>query len=297
MYNGFTVTDNMIKDIESSGADNKFWIAIDGVEYLVKDSSYNNRRKANSLYPFCEYAGSNFILFSGLLPCQKTYLGRYQGRPVVICEDLFPDKGFKPFQELHQSSAGTDLGNKEYTYSDVLYILQKKSELNNSAFNNYKHLFWLMFMFDAILGNRDRHSGNWGFVKRSGITYIAPIFDNGNCLFPDVPLAKTYDKDFIKLRTYRRPPSQFKMWKPEYPDRPMRTNFWEILSDYTSEFLDELMLVSTIDCDELIESATVGVPEIIQNWFCLIVHFRFECLIRFRDFDEVWEEYFSDKHH
>lgn len=46
--------------------------------------------------------------------------------------------------------------------------------------------FWDMFIVDALVGNTDRHNGNWGFLenKISRNVSIAPIYDCGSCLNP-----------------------------------------------------------------------------------------------------------------
>ena len=43
-----------------------------------------------------------------------------------------------------------------------------------------------MFVVDALLGNFDRHNGNWGFLvdSKTQETSIAPIYDCGSCLLP-----------------------------------------------------------------------------------------------------------------
>ncbi len=290
MKNGFIVEDYMKISSSLEGDEKKFFIMIDNKKYLVKDSFYDKRRKENTLSPYCEYVGSNFIRESGLLSCQKCYLGYYKGNPVVICEDIFEDCLFRPFKELHQSSAGTDLGSKEYTYDDVLYILDKKSQLDGSDLKDYMHYFWLMFLFDAVLGNRDRHEGNWGFIKRNGITKFAPIYDNGNSLFPNVDLSNWKQYDFIKERVYIRPASQFKMWKKEYTDRAVRTNFNEVLLDSFSHTAEQIALMKTLDYKTLITKSIKDVPTEYVEWFSTIIEFRFRCLILREDFDKVYNE-------
>lgn len=294
MYNGFEVKDSMKVSECFEGSENKFFINFKDDRYLVKDSSFNRRRKQPSLAPFCEYVGSNFIRFSGLLPCQTCFLGTYQGRNVVICVDLFKNTIFRPFKELHQSSAGTDLSNKLYTYADVLHVLKKKSELDNSRFADFKSRFWLMFLLDTVLGNRDRHEGNWGFIKEKGITKLAPIFDNGSSLFPDVNLTNWNDYDFIYDRVFKLPGSQLKMWKEGIEDRPMRTNYYEIISQYSEEFSDELDMVRALDFNLTMKRALTDVPDFCYDWFKTIAKFRFECLINGREFNHVWEDYQND---
>jgi hypothetical protein len=46
--------------------------------------------------------------------------------------------------------------------------------------------FWDMFIVDVLIGNTDRHNGNWGFLenKISRNVSIAPIYDCGSCLNP-----------------------------------------------------------------------------------------------------------------
>lgn len=295
MRNGFKIFSGMIDRKIPEGTEPKFFIKVNGENYLVKDSSFNTRRKQKSLAPYCEYVGSNFIRLAGLLECQKCYLGEYideevGNRPVVICKDLFGEKTFRSFKDQHQSSAGTDLSNKSYTYQEVLYVLEKKSLRNNARMKDFKSKFWYMYLFDAILGNRDRHAGNWGFVYSGGTIKIAPIFDNGASLFPDVDLTNWKNYDFIKERVFIRPGSQLKMWKPEYTDRPMRTNYWETIQLFHEEFTDELNRVKQLDCESLIKRSIIDVPLAYKEWFHAIIWFRFQCLILGRDFDEVWEE-------
>ena len=42
--------------------------------------------------------------------------------------------------------------------------------------------FWDMFVVDALLGNRDRHFGNFGLLERDGVLSFAPIYDCGSSL-------------------------------------------------------------------------------------------------------------------
>lgn len=43
-----------------------------------------------------------------------------------------------------------------------------------------------MFIVDALIGNWDRHNGNWGFLynSRTDEISIAPVYDCGSCLYP-----------------------------------------------------------------------------------------------------------------
>ena len=49
-----------------------------------------------------------------------------------------------------------------------------------------KEKFWDMFVIDSLIGNTDRHNGNWGFLlnKTTGKVEISPIYDCGSALNP-----------------------------------------------------------------------------------------------------------------
>lgn len=46
--------------------------------------------------------------------------------------------------------------------------------------------FWDMFIVDALIGNWDRHNGNWGFLYNNSTdeVVLAPVFDCGSSLYP-----------------------------------------------------------------------------------------------------------------
>ena len=48
--------------------------------------------------------------------------------------------------------------------------------------------FWDMFIGDSLLGNFDRHNGNWGFLvnENEGKVKLAPVYDCGSCLYPQL---------------------------------------------------------------------------------------------------------------
>ena len=49
-----------------------------------------------------------------------------------------------------------------------------------------KEKFWDMFVIDSLIGNTDRHNGNWGFLlnKQTNEITFSPIYDCGSCLNP-----------------------------------------------------------------------------------------------------------------
>lgn len=68
-----------------------------------------------------------------------------------------------------------------------------------------KKRFWDMFIVDALIGNWDRHNGNWGFLynSRTDRMTLAPVYDCGSCLYPQADetimrktLTNSADRDF-----------------------------------------------------------------------------------------------------
>lgn len=49
-----------------------------------------------------------------------------------------------------------------------------------------KEKFRDMFIIDSLIGNTNRHNGNWGFILNENTVQIdfSPIYDCGSCLNP-----------------------------------------------------------------------------------------------------------------
>jgi len=67
-----------------------------------------------------------------------------------------------------------------------------------------KKKFWDMFVIDSIIGNTDRHNGNWGFLlnKETSEAVFSPIYDCGSCLNPmlkEEVIAKINETELKKL--------------------------------------------------------------------------------------------------
>lgn len=65
-------------------------------------------------------------------------------------------------------------------------------------------------------GNFDRHGSNWGFLKVKNRYSMAPVFDNGSCLFPNLTdeddmRAIITSKGETEKRIYTFPTSQIKV--------------------------------------------------------------------------------------
>lgn len=77
--------------------------------------------------------------------------------------------------------------------------------------------FWDMFIVDALIGNWDRHNGNWGFLYNivTDEISLAPIYDCGSCLFPqadeEIMRRTLNDPAEREVRIFERPLSGIKI--------------------------------------------------------------------------------------
>ncbi len=292
------ITDDMRNDIVYEGTTRKFGITIDNVNYMVKFA------KDEDLSVLCEYIASNFINKLGFA-CQQVSLGVYKGELVDIVYDFASNSGkyLHSFKDTKQSSENTDIGDKEYTYDDVLYLIDKHIKLSAEDREKTKHQFWQMYICDAILGNRDRHWGNWGYLGEDGrMDYIpAPIYDNGASLFPGImnaiKNAQSDRKQFFYDRVFVFPASLFKV---AGVDRTYRTNYYEIFSDLRMNkiFAEEVQgIKDRLDYKEVlgiinnvVNSIEAEVDSDIKKFWIEIVTLRYMCIVQRKDYDKAFDE-------
>lgn len=114
--------------------------------------------------------------------------------------------------------------------------------------------FWNMFVADALLGNFDRHNGNWGFLydDNKNETEIAPIYDCGSCLLPqagDMVMQKVLSNEAeLHARIYQFPTSAIKL-------NGRKINYYDFMSRAENEDCNEALkrIVPRIDMEEIKE--------------------------------------------
>ena len=170
------------------GSEKKKTLIYDGKRYLVKFPDPIREKNKNISYinnAFSEYIGSHIFEIAGF-KTQNTILGTYvyNGKEKIVCacED-FTDKN-NVLYEFENLALSTNPDKKiETELSDILDVI-KECKLNN--INEIQENFWNMFIIDSIIGNIDRHNGNWGFLLNLHTKNVsfAPIYDCGSCLNP-----------------------------------------------------------------------------------------------------------------
>lgn len=171
------------------GSEKKKTLIYNGKKYLVKFPDPIREKNKNISYinnAYSEYVGSNIFKMVGF-DTQNTILGKYvyKGKEKIVCacEDFTNhDEILYEFENLALS---TNPDKKiETDINDIMDVLEESRKMIDVT--ETKEKFWEMFIIDSLIGNTDRHNGNWGFLlnKKLGETKFAPIYDCGSCLNP-----------------------------------------------------------------------------------------------------------------
>lgn len=176
---------------------NKLSVIYNDELYMLKLPMHALRNPNLSYTNSCtsEYLGCHIFNMLGV-KAQDTLLGTYKYhdkvRTVVACKD-FTSPGvvildFASIKNQIIDSASNGYGTE---LSDVLETIEQQTVVDSKELKEH---FWNMFVIDAFIGNWDRHNGNWGFLYNQETDHmeIAPIFDCGSSLFPQI------DDDLIK---------------------------------------------------------------------------------------------------
>lgn len=218
------------------GSERKVGVLIDGSEYMLKfpkSDAFGNKQTNH----VSEYLGSH--IFAALnVPVQETHLGLYRGEEVIACRNfLEPDEQFVPFNDVGDSSLEQDRERYQYSYTDIVAMLEENRKLTNV--DETVSAFWDMYIIDALLGNFDRHGANWGFVKKDNAYRLAPIFDNGSCLYPkmidDAEMLRIINSSReVEKRIFSFPTSQIRLDN-------CKSSYYEIVSSLRFPLCNEAL--------------------------------------------------------
>ena len=174
----------------------------------------NEQSYSNSC--FSEHLGSSIYRSLGV-PCQETVLGTFiNGKTKIVCackDFTRPGVRLYDFCSIKNTVIDSETGGTGTELSDILETIERQSFVDPVIVSER---FWQMFVVDALLGNFDRHNGNWGFLvdENTQFSSLAPVFDNGSCLLPqadDSIMQRCLDdEDEMNARIYTFPTSMIK---------------------------------------------------------------------------------------
>lgn len=260
------------------GTERKFGVNIDGFEYMIKFQKQTNFgvKRFNHI---SEYIGCHIFNILGF-NAQETYLGLYNGEQVVACKNFITD-GFQfvPFNDVGESSLEQDKESYQYSYQDIMQMLADNVKLTDVK--ETTDMFWSIYVVDALLGNFDRHGGNWGFLKKNNRYTLAPVFDNGSCLFPQLTDDDTINKimnseELTNERIYKFPTSQVQL-------DGKKSSYFEVINSLAFNECNEAIIrvcqkFSQQSVDNLIESMPF-LTDIHKNFYKYIIRQRYEKIL------------------
>ena len=180
---------NAIEEFNNyKGSEKKKTLIYDNKKYLVKFPDPVREKNKHISYinnAFSEYIGSNVFRLIGF-KTQNTILGKYKynGKEKIVCacEDFTDNENVLYEFESLALSANPDK-KIETELNDIMEVIEENKMINTQEI---KQKFWDMFVVDCLIGNTDRHNGNWGFLlnKNTGDVEFSPIYDCGSCLNP-----------------------------------------------------------------------------------------------------------------
>lgn len=271
-----------------SGANGKkICIEYDNKLYMLKfPPSGKDKRTALSYTNSClsEHIASSIFNMLGV-DAQKTMLGTFsiEGKEKVVCacqdftangEQLFDFCSIKnTVLDSETNGTGTEL-------DDILDTIEKQTFVDPFILTEH---FWNMFVVDALLGNFDRHNGNWGFLydpaaRRSS---IAPVFDCGSCLLPqadeEIMSAVLSDEHELNARIYTFPASAIRQ-------QDKKINYYDFListdnADCISAVKRIYERIDIAQITEFIESVPY-ITELQREFYERYVSARYDLILR-----------------
>ncbi len=248
----------------------------------MKDTFINEHKYSNSC--ISEYISCNILKTLGL-NVQETILGTYKinnnEKIVVACKDFTSDGTiFKQFAELKNSQIETSKNGYGTELSEIIETIENQLIYD---VKKLKDFFWDMFIADSLIGNFDRHNGNWGFLinENQKKIDIAPIYDCASCLYPqltDENISKIIsDEEEMNARVFVFTTSALKL-------NDKKINYFEYINSVKNEDCNNALLriFPKIDIEKInnIIDETPDISEIRKEFYKKILKMRYEKILK-----------------
>lgn len=259
---------------------------------MLKFPSVNENVEGYSNSCISEYVTCNIIKTLGL-KVQDTILGIYDlngnKKVVVACKD-FTSNGnvFKQFAELKNSQIESSKNGYGTELDEVIEKIENQTVYDS---NKLKDFFWDMFIVDCLVGNFDRHNGNWGFLINENLKKIdiAPIYDCASSLYPqlsDERIAEIINnEEEMEARIYVFPTSALKV-------NNKKINYFEFISKLENEDCNKALLriYPKIDFGKInnVIDETPAISDIRKDFYKKIIKLRYEKILKW-SYDKLFK--------
>lgn len=174
-----------------SGSDRKDGlISPDGNRYLIKyaekHQSINNLDTSYVNNVVCEHLSSCILGICGY-DVHHTFPATRNGELVVACENfLKPGEHLIEFGRYMRKYFDSGDVGRTPTLDQIDYVLKNDRDLSPYE-KSLKMSYAERLVGDALVGNFDRHMGNFGYiVSEKGTIKPSPVYDNASTLFPNL---------------------------------------------------------------------------------------------------------------
>lgn len=267
-----------ISNINYGGSERKIGIKIENEYYMIKFQKKTAFGKRNN--HISEYLGSQIFNMLGV-NAQETILGTFKDENVVVCKDFNIDGyQFVPFNDVGESTIEEDKEKYQYSYEDIMSLLLLNKKITNVE--DVVSSFWEIYIIDALLGNFDRHGNNWGFLKKNNKYEMAPVFDNGSCLFPnmineDEMIYIMNSKEETAKRVYSFPTSQIKL-------NGKKSSYYDVINSLVYKECNEALIkifkrINIKDIFNLIDDIK-SISEVHKSFYKYMLNERYEKIIK-----------------
>lgn len=264
----------------------KICIVYNNEEYMLKFPVHSESSEEHEYSNSCisEFIACHILNTLGL-KVQETLLGTYNSngneKVVVACKDFTSyGKVFRQFAELKNSQIETSKNGYGTELSEVIQTIEMQQIYDE---NKLKDFFWDMFIADCLVGNFDRHNGNWGFLinEKSKEVEIAPVYDCASCLYPqlaDSRIAEIIDlRDEIDARIYTFPNSALK-------ENDKKINYYEYITSLKNEECNKAVnrIVPLIDMNKIYEiiDKTEYISDLRKEFYKRIINERYMKILK-----------------
>lgn len=253
----------------------KICVLYQGERYMIKFPSYAKHNPQMHYSNGCinEYLASTIYQSLGI-ETQETCLGIYEGKEVVACKDFCATgERIINFGMMKNQCIDSIHGGYGTELESVLTAIDMQQIYDPIAL---RKRFWKMFAADALLGNFDRHNGNWGVIVNENTMEVrmAPVYDNGSCLYPQLTdeqmKAIMKDPKEIENRIYVFPNSALK-------EQDRKINYFSFLSTTKNkDCIEALRYVQQHYNEEKIKNILAKAPisNVKKNFYLLIIKER-----------------------
>lgn len=264
----------------------KICVVYNDEDYMLKFPSIHEDILKQEYSNSCisEYVTCHIIKTLGL-NVQETLLGKYHlngnEKIVVACKD-FTSNGsvLKQFAELKNSQIETSKNGYGTELEEVLETIENQLIYD---VKQLKEFFWDMFIADSLVGNFDRHNGNWGFLINESLKQIeiAPIYDCASCLYPqltDSRISEIIDKDEeMDARVFVFPTSALKR-------NDKKINYFEYINSLENEDCNMALKrmfpkIDIVNIDKIIDE-TPFISDVRKEFYKKIVKMRYEKILK-----------------